>query len=1194
MKKLFTFMLMAMAALMVSCGDDYDDSALVGRVDDLEDRVEELEKLCREMNTNISSLQSIVTALQGNDYITGVSPITEGGETIGYTISFAKGESITIYHGQDGKDGQDGEDGVSPVLGVKQHTDGLYYWTINGEWVKDAEGNMIKAEGQDGKDGSNGTNGEDGKDGTNGTNGENGKDGITPELKVENGLLFVSYDEGATWEELGSAVSEEMYIFKSVEEYDNYVVFTLYDGTELVVAKYFDLVVSFNEQDLAPMAANSSRDIRYTVESAAEAIEIEVLSSLDLEAEIIADDASQKVGVVRVKSGAELSTTSKVVLLVSDGQKVVMKSIVFEQPGLRVEENTTKEVAMAGGDITLEFFTNMEYEVIIPEEAASWLTLAPETRAMEKKTITLNATMNTTTETRSATVTVQATDSELKAEYFISQNGVIKATVEEFLAAEVDADVWYQLTGVVQTIASTTYGNFDLVDETGSIYVYGLTATKVASNDESFSSLGIDAWDTVTLIGTRADFKGTAQVGGPAFYVSHEKGEEPEIEVPEGCTLAKINFADKGYTNAQVVADETITVDENVSLVFGQGGANNPPAWYDTYSAIRMYQNGATLEISAPGKTIITIELTFTNNMYYVAADSGELTEEAAVRTWTGEAEKVKFTCTGTDSSHRAYVASIKIIYKGAAEETKTTVADCYTVGEYTLEATVVGNTNSNYEYIIVADETGFIPVSTSDFDNFAIGDKVTIVGETVSNEDLPARFDWGTEITKIGTETFTLPEPTVVTEPSSFFSNLETYPYVSLTGSLIVEESWSGGMNYLLTVDGSDLELAASDEMGALLNEKNGQEVTLFCIPLEISWSGAPYLVPIAMDETAEPEPEPKTTVADCYTIGTYTLDRVQVVAVNNSYMMLADESGAIYATRASDYNTYETVELGDWVKISGTTVDNGLFPAKLTYMVEAHILENTECTYPEAQEVTNLDEFAAAPNYNYSKVTGTVIDEDFYGMKKYYIAIDGQTAKVNFEYPLTEWTTLLAENVGKSVVATGYFHGLSSGNLNFTPTSIEAAAAVGGEPINADFMAITGKATVDGMNYSVTLTDAESNELVLYIDMTQYCMDQGMWQAYPYIPTGNLYVSEQLDDFIYDDTYGIFVDQAKSKITYNGKEYTFENYDTEEFSYGALKFESQYQDPSYGSDENTLSGTLKATDGSMFKVAYTGTLYK
>ena len=108
--KRILYLLFAVSILW-SCNSDYDDSALTGRVDDLENRVAKLEELCKQMNTNISSLQTLVNALQNKDCITSVVPITKDGEIIGYTISFTQSAPITIYNGQDGKDGQDGKPG---------------------------------------------------------------------------------------------------------------------------------------------------------------------------------------------------------------------------------------------------------------------------------------------------------------------------------------------------------------------------------------------------------------------------------------------------------------------------------------------------------------------------------------------------------------------------------------------------------------------------------------------------------------------------------------------------------------------------------------------------------------------------------------------------------------------------------------------------------------------------------------------------------------------------------------------------------------------------------------------------------------------------------------------------------------------------------------------------------------------------
>ena len=62
------------------------------------------------MNTNISALQTLVEALEQNDYVTSVSPVYVEGVAIGYTISFSKSRDITIYHGVDDGEEDDRDD----------------------------------------------------------------------------------------------------------------------------------------------------------------------------------------------------------------------------------------------------------------------------------------------------------------------------------------------------------------------------------------------------------------------------------------------------------------------------------------------------------------------------------------------------------------------------------------------------------------------------------------------------------------------------------------------------------------------------------------------------------------------------------------------------------------------------------------------------------------------------------------------------------------------------------------------------------------------------------------------------------------------------------------------------------------------------------------------------------------------------
>ena len=210
----FSRVLSALAlSFMVALSGCYDDSALQAQLNDHESRLKELERICSQANTNIEALQTIVSALQERDYVTGVAPIKEGDKVLGYTITFSKSGAVTIYHGKDGH---------TPVISVKMDTDGVWYWSIDGEWLLDSEGNKVKAIGIDGQNGTNGT------------------DGVTPKLKIENGQWYVSYDGGETFdsEPLGQATGDKGYtMFDQVTYDEDYIYITMSDGQELVLPR---------------------------------------------------------------------------------------------------------------------------------------------------------------------------------------------------------------------------------------------------------------------------------------------------------------------------------------------------------------------------------------------------------------------------------------------------------------------------------------------------------------------------------------------------------------------------------------------------------------------------------------------------------------------------------------------------------------------------------------------------------------------------------------------------------------------------------------------------------------------------------------------------------------------------------------------------------------------------------------------
>ena len=127
---------------------------------------------------------------------------------------------------------------------------------------------------------------------------------------------------------------------------------------------------------------------------------------------------------------------------------------------------------------------------------------------------------------------------------------VKKVTIAEFNAAAESTDVWYQLTGTVKNLKDgDLYGNFDLEDETGSVYVYGVLSEKGGEKkkfQELVAAKGIKNGDKLTIIGNRGSYKDKIEVLN-AYFVSVESGSEtPDPQTTEEVkvvTIADFNAA---------------------------------------------------------------------------------------------------------------------------------------------------------------------------------------------------------------------------------------------------------------------------------------------------------------------------------------------------------------------------------------------------------------------------------------------------------------------------------------------------------------------------------------------------------------------------------------------------------------------------------------------------------------------------
>ena len=395
----------------------YDDTDIREAIDDLDGRVTTLETLCTELNTNLSALTTLVQAMQKGDYVVSVSPLIEDGVEVGYRIVFKESGVVDLYHGKDGADGEDGKDGANgqdgangadgangtdghtPVLGTKQDTDGAYYWTIDGEWVLDGEGNKIPLVTV----------------------------GATPQLKIEDETWFVSYDDGKTWEELGAAVSVGI---KDIKEENGELVITMADGTVIAVPLGSPMKVVLGDFDATALQYGADLEIPYTVEGVEGDVVVFLLKEGSaFEAELVEESALAGKVIVKQLAAAQTEAKGKVGIfaVAEDGTTVSQAVRLVSGVFYSVEGNKEAyEVEAAGGNVEFKVATNTTFEV---KADAEWITYV-ETKAIEEKTLTFAVAAN---EGEAREAAVQLASGDIVLGFTVAQEGGYVPAPEESL-----------------------------------------------------------------------------------------------------------------------------------------------------------------------------------------------------------------------------------------------------------------------------------------------------------------------------------------------------------------------------------------------------------------------------------------------------------------------------------------------------------------------------------------------------------------------------------------------------------------------------------------------------------------------------------------------------------------------------------------------------------------------------------------
>ncbi|MBE6188052.1 MAG: hypothetical protein E7143_02875 [Rikenellaceae bacterium] len=410
----------------------------------------------------------------------------------------------------------------------------------------------------------------------------------------------------------------------------------------------------------------------------------------------------------------------------------------------------------------------------------------------------------------------------------------VKATVAEFLAAAEDGTTYYELTGTITNVVNTTYGNFDLTDETGTVYIYGLSSP--TGEQKYWAASGAKKGDTITVRTLRTSYNNTPQ-GKDAIFVSlvpGEGGEEPTPEPAEGAYASDVPFvcaADDSANAAYSLAATTISGQAATGFKLGKSKQQGKftskaigvagtkyinfyaAAWKGTTATLYFrVDGGAVQSVALAANTGATgnppYPITFADSDHYSVKLEG-LTETSTIEFGTN-ADFALTTHSGSapDIAPRVIVCGVKLSDEplgtdnpggGTTPEPDPTPGETKTIAQIlaagsgaslsgTIEGVVISNMALNNltskKGLYVQDETGALQLYLAANHELAFGTKVKIdlTGTTLGDYNGAVQIS-GLALDKITTvSTNNTVEPKVVSI-ADFLANKYEGQYVAIEG---------------------------------------------------------------------------------------------------------------------------------------------------------------------------------------------------------------------------------------------------------------------------------------------------------------------------------------------------------------------------------------------------------------------------
>ena len=377
MKKHIIILLSTLSLFLAGCGGFVREELvqMQQEIDDLRSQIEPL-------NNSIKSVHEVATEMANGGFVTSISEISEESRT-GYELTFNNGKTIKLLSGITGKDGKDGK---TPQIGMLQDSDGIYYWTLDGQWLENGSGEKVRAAE---------------------------KGGIVPAFKIEDGKILLSVDKENTWNEVGVAHGAEavsIVSYADITSFKDRIVLTLSDGSKLEVPRYQPIKVTLNlSGEDNSISAGETLPVKYTLEGNISENTL-VTAGTDGKYKTRIERLSDSEGIVHVTC-PNIYSDGYIYVMVNDGEgHSSVKVITFFKRIMNVNDGLSFDVDCVGGSIEIPWSANFEYNLVAADGAESWIHVLGTRAEMASGTIRLQIDANPLDEVRTGILEIRPKD----------------------------------------------------------------------------------------------------------------------------------------------------------------------------------------------------------------------------------------------------------------------------------------------------------------------------------------------------------------------------------------------------------------------------------------------------------------------------------------------------------------------------------------------------------------------------------------------------------------------------------------------------------------------------------------------------------------------------------------------------------------------------------------------------------------